>query len=448
MKILSLGGPTFGKAAGNIGVSGAILAIMRCEGAGCQWLHLNGHTFRTTKGTPESTFDIGSFSETDKRGHYHHCRSKLWAILHELPGHLESHAADERNWKHYKQLQQDLVRIVQEKEWSDEFFIQDYDFALVPSMLLAIGVQSRFFLHNPWPQHVPADYVKHTAEMAKGMLGSYLIGFHTRRYAAAFCRFVNKHLSGYRGDAHDLVIRAPGGRIIRLVVAPLGLDTDAWREAGKAVFARAGEINHLLAIARPDPAKAMPELIEEWGLFQERYPELGHNSVLSMVIASSSSDVPAFVKERALIASKVERVSGLFPGSINWIQTAKGRTELAKMYRMTRVFLAPSFADGLGLVGLEHALCSDPEEGHVLAMSDGCGAFSLVGRHVVKLQPRKVGQMADAIAEALRLVGTPTAVDRMRAIQASIPDIGDWYGSMSMPTVVPQPARKEVHSYA
>jgi len=77
---------------------------------------------------------------------------------------------------------------------NDSVWIHDYHLMLLPQFLrqelgdTRSNVKIGFFLHTPFPESSDFSIVPFKDQILRGVLGSNLIGFHTKDYAANFRR--------------------------------------------------------------------------------------------------------------------------------------------------------------------------------------------------------------------------------------------------------------------
>jgi len=76
----------------------------------------------------------------------------------------------------------------------DSVWIHDYHLMLLPQFLreelggTKSNVKIGFFLHTPFPDSSDFSIVPFKDQLLRGVLGSNLVGFHTKDYAANFRR--------------------------------------------------------------------------------------------------------------------------------------------------------------------------------------------------------------------------------------------------------------------
>lgn len=205
---------------------------------------------------------VTQLSDPNVKGHYAYCNEFIWPLMHDLPQYA---SYDSDNRRHYKRFNHIFAQYINfERASRKRFFVQDYQLAMLPRLLGMQGGRSNIFWHIPWPKDVKQEFVEPISEIARGMLSAESIGFHTDEYAQNFMAFVQQHLPEFRiNPADQLIYRtqtlalapdsdlavgaenapyilrpliqsvAPISNTTKLVVQPLGIDTERWTEMSK-----------------------------------------------------------------------------------------------------------------------------------------------------------------------------------------------------------------------
>lgn len=373
----------------------------------------------------------------------------LWFIQHGLYGRAlapvlgaAEHAAFENGYAAVNRAYADaVVDEVRARGGKVVVMLQDYHFYLVaehvrrqcPDVILT------HFIHIPWPNAdewriLPPDI---RGRLLHGLLGSDVVGFHTRRYAVNFVRSV-QDLLGLPVDLDKLTITV-GERTVRARYYPISIDTAAL----KAVVDTEVVAEHmamlqqtflidgrqlLLRVDRTDPSKNVVRGFLAFGTMLDQHPELvGRVSFLAL-LQPSRTDVTEYADYIALVGAVV--------AEINARHTRDGRQPIdlrmaedfplaVAGYTMCDVLMVSAIADGMNLVAKEVAVLSARDG--VLALSENTGAYEELGEYAVTLYPYDIQQMADALYEALTM---PTDERRRRlaaaAAQVRAYDVRRW----------------------
>ena len=112
--------------------------------------------------------------------------SSLWPLLHYMPSKFRYEPGW---WEAYRGANQKFADAVLSVAKPDDLvWVHDYQLMLLPGMLREKMPQLRigFFLHTPFPSYEIFKCHPRSRELAEGMLGADLIGFHTFGYMRHF----------------------------------------------------------------------------------------------------------------------------------------------------------------------------------------------------------------------------------------------------------------------
>ncbi len=333
--------------------------------------------------------------------------------------------------------------------------IQDYHFYLVaghvrercPDALLS------HFIHIPWPgpdawRILPPDMRQ---RLLRGLLGSDVVAFHTKRYARNFVSCCAE-LLGLEVDYDELAITVDGRRVLArhypISVDPKALDavlqtdevqahaaalTDAFIAPLPSSFAGDDAQDFpprklILRVDRTDPSKNVVRGFLAFGTLLDQHPELAGEVSFLALLQPSRTDVAEYGDYISTIGAVVAEV--------NARHTAGGRQPIdlrlvedfalaVGAYSICDVIMVNALADGMNLVAKEVAVVNQRQG--VLALSENTGAFEELGEFAVPLYPFDVQQMADALYEAL----TMPEEERARRLagaaeQVRSHDVGAW----------------------
>ena len=217
------------------------------------------------------------------------------------------------------------------------------------------------------------------------MLGADLIGFHAYDYVRHFlssCRRV----AGIENTSGTLTV---DGRVVQVDAFPLGIDYARYRDPPRArprvrasMATPAAEKGHegckvMLSVERLDYSKGIPERIEAFDAFLDRYPEWKGHVVLMLVTVPSRENVASY---RAL-KKRIDELVGLVNGKhstmdwtpVDYYYRALPFEQLVSLYAASDVMLVTPLRDGMNLVCKEYLACHDGNGG-VLVLSEMAGA--------------------------------------------------------------------------
>lgn len=349
----------------------------------------------------------------------------LWFVQHGLYGRALSpvltqaeHDAFENGYAAVNEAFADAVATeVKARGGKALVLLQDYHFYLVAEHVReqCPDVVLTHFVHIPWPgpdewRILPAGI---RGRLLRGLLGSDVVGFHTRRYARNFVLSAQE-LLGLPVDFDNLTVTV-GDRIVRARYYPISVDTAALDAtmAREEVAAHEAMLRYVfldedrqlvLRVDRTDPSKNVVRGFLAFGTLLDQHPELVGKVSFLALLQPSRTDVPEYADYIALIGAVV--------AEINARHTKEGRQPIdlrmvedfnlaVAAYSICDVLMVNALADGMNLVAKEVAVVN--KRGGVLALSENAGAHEELGEFAITLNPFDVQQMADALYEALTM---------------------------------------------
>jgi len=146
-------------------------------------------------------------SEQEEQGYYYGFANEgLWPLCH--VAHVRP-VFREQDWQAYRQVNQRFADAVVEEARSEDpvVLVQDYHFALVPAMIRARLPRATIlsFWHIPWPNPESFGICPWRREIVQGMLGSTILGFHTRFHCKNFIETVDRYLEARIEHEHSTI---------------------------------------------------------------------------------------------------------------------------------------------------------------------------------------------------------------------------------------------------
>ena len=316
-------------------------------------------------------------------------------------------------WEAYVEVNmkfcEELAKIAQPH---DTIWIHDYQLLLLPQLVrqkfpeISIG----FFLHIPFPSYEIFRLLPWRREILHGMLGSDLVGFHTYDDMRHFLSSVSR-LAGIP-YAHGQVV--VDNRRVTVDAFPMGIDYAKYAEAAASPETIEREIRYrtslgdaqlVLSIDRLDYSKGIPQRLEAFERFLERFPEFREKVSLLMVVVPSRDKVPKYQELKEAVDLLVGRINGKF-GRIKWtpihyFYRSLPLTALSAFYRIAHVALVTPKRDGMNLVCKEFIASKLNKKG-VLILSEMCGASKELSDAIL-INPNDLNAMVDALHRALTM---------------------------------------------
>jgi trehalose 6-phosphate synthase/phosphatase len=341
--------------------------------------------------------------------------SVLWPLFHYFP-HLA--VLDRTWWEAYRQVNLLFAQAVA-RVWrpGDTIWVHDYHLMLLPGLLRHrdAGARIGFFLHTPFPSAEIFRILPWRREILAGVLGADLVGFHIYDYLRHF-RIAAMRVLGVEGEADRLAV---DGRIVRLGAFPVGIDADRYWLAATGdpeSLMHLANLPHelkgrrlILGVDRMDYTKGIPERLEAYELFLERFPRHHGQVELIQIGVPTRTGGEHYRALRRQVEGIVGRINGRF-GTPDWTPVkyifrpiSFGR--LCALYRFASVALVTPLRDGMNLVAKEYLACKREHGDGVLVLSEFAGAAAELGEALL-VNPFDTEAIATAIHRALTMPAT------------------------------------------
>jgi trehalose 6-phosphate synthase/phosphatase len=337
--------------------------------------------------------------------------SVLWPLLHYRP-HLAT--LDRRWWEAYRRANAAFAATVERVAGeAPTVWIHDYHLMLLPALLRERlpGARIGFFLHTPFPSSELFRILPWRRELLAGVLGADLVGFHVYDYLRHF-RQAAQRVLGVEIEADKILFEE---REVALGVFPIGIDADRFYRgatsdpAVKAELAMLGREARgrrlLLGVDRMDYSKGIPERLEGYERFLERYPSQHGKVELLQVGVPSRSGVEEYQQVRRRVEGIVGRVNGRFATPdwtpVKYLYRPVSFPRLCALYRHAAVALVSPLRDGMNLVAKEYVAAQRDADG-VLVLSEFAGAAAEL-TEALPINPYDPDSIAGALFRALTM---------------------------------------------
>jgi trehalose-6-phosphate synthase len=353
----------------------------------------------------------------------------------------------ESDWQYYREVNQRFADAVVQEARSDDpvVLVQDYHFALVPAMVRAKLPRATIltFWHIPWPNPESFGICPWRREILQGMLGSTILGFHTRFHCKNFIETVDRYLEARIEHEHSTISFQGMSTLVESypisIEWPTPTEVAHWAPVAEC-RARVLQRLHLPAdqriavgVDRFDYTKGILERLHAVERMLEKYPEWLGRFTLVQVAAPSRSALEEYRVFRDRITQVTERINKRFGtgGTQPVLLLAEHHEHDAvnELYRAADVCLVTSLHDGMNLVCKEFVASRDDERG-VLILSRFAGAARELAEALV-VNPYHVEETADALHRALTMP-EPEQRERMAALRTTVREFNvyRWAGRM------------------
>ncbi len=385
-------------------------------------------------------------SPEEELGYYYGFANEgLWPLSHIAHIRPTFRSSD---WKHYETINQRFADVVQEEAKTDNpvVLVQDYHFALLPKLIKERLPNATVitFWHIPWPNAERYGICPWSAEILEGLLGSNILGFHTRVHCNNFLDSVDRLLEA-RIDRNDSTI-SYGSKLTAVNPYPISIEWPVrWVKEQKPVpdcradvRTRNGiEPDRLIGVGvdRLDYTKGISERFLAVERLLELNPEWIGKFSFIQIAAPSRSVIEEYQHFKAQVTTLAETINKRF--GRDGYQPIYLKVEHHEppdtfaYYRGADVCVVSSLHDGMNLVAKEFVAARDDEQG-VLILSQFTGASHELPEALI-INPYDIDQCAAALHRALTMAPVEQRA-RMRNMRALIREFNvfRWAGRMLM----------------
>jgi len=334
----------------------------------------------------------------------------LWPIFH----YFMEYAEYERPlWEAYERVNQKFCEeIIKHAEPGDTLWVHDYQLMMLPQMIRdrLENANIGFFLHIPFPSYEVFRLLPWRKEIITGLLGADLVGFHTyddmRHFLSSVERIVG--FSNKQGQIQT------GKRTLIVDSFPMGIDYDKYANTAQSeeTIAKANTFKKsikdsklIVSIDRLDYSKGIPQRLNAYEMFLERFPEFREKVTLYMVVVPSRDKVEKYKMLKEEVDEMVGRINGKF-GRVAWtpihyFYRSFPLPSLSAFYRLADVALVTPMRDGMNLVCKEYVASKD-NNGGVLVLSEMAGASKELSDALI-INPNNIEQIVETIYQALTM---------------------------------------------
>jgi trehalose 6-phosphate synthase len=398
------------------GVASTFLRLLeRYGGLWIAWSGGKNHAARMLLPSADPRFAMvfAKLTERDISSYYWGmCNRGLWPLMHFMTPNCHFDAAQ---WKSYCHVNRVFAAAAHaERTLYDLAWVQDFHLALVPSMLRELEPEKRIglFWHVPWPPEQVFRVFPWRRELLEGMLGSDLIGFHTRMYLKHFLDGCER-ICGAKVDRETGAV-THNGHVTQTGAFPLGIPADYFREisATSEVREHAQRIRRVLrtptvvlGVDRLDYTKGVIERLLGFERFLELNPQYRGKVTLVLIAVPSRTKVAEYAALKRELDETVGRVVGRFSlegyAPIRYLYTQFDAAELIAYYQAADIALLTPLRDGMNLVAKEF-VASQLNDSAVLILSEFAGAAEELTEALL-VNPYSIDQIATTLKEAVEM---------------------------------------------
>ncbi|MBX3622022.1 MAG: trehalose-6-phosphate synthase [Rhizobacter sp.] len=363
-------------------------------------------------------------AEEEQGYYYGFANEGMWPLCH--VAHVRP-VFRESDWQQYRAINQRFADAVVAEARSEDpvVLVQDYHFALLPAMIRAKLPRATIltFWHIPWPNPESFGICPWRSEILEGMLGSTILGFHTRFHCKNFIETVDRYLEARIEHEHSTISFHDDETLVESYPISIEWPSDevvaAWPSVAtcrERVFERLGLARGTclaVGVDRFDYTKGILERLHAVERLLEKRPEWIGRFVFVQVAAPTRSSLEEYRTFQDRIERLTQRINDRFgrPGyqPIHLLAQHHEHDAVTELFRAADVCVVTSLHDGMNLVCKEFVAARNDERG-VLVLSRFAGAAREL-REALIVNPYHVEETADALHRAATM---PEAEQRER----------------------------------
>ncbi len=363
-------------------------------------------------------------AEEEEGYYYGFANEGMWPLCH--VAHVRP-VFRQSDWEAYKLINQRFADAVVAEARSEDpvVLVQDYHFALAPAMIRERLPNATIltFWHIPWPNPESFGICPWRREILQGLLGSTILGFHTRFHCKNFIETVDRYLEARIEHEHSTIAFRDKETLIESY--PISIEwPDEQQLAAWAPVAecRRRTIERMklpvdaciaLGVDRFDYTKGILERLNAVERLLEKWPEWIGRFVFVQVAAPTRSDLDEYKNFQLRVHALTDRINQRFGREgyqpVHLLAEHHGHEALTELYRAANVCVVTSLHDGMNLVSKEFVAARDDMQG-VLVLSRFAGAARELAEALI-VNPYHVEETADALQRAATM---PPAEQRAR----------------------------------
>ncbi len=383
-------------------------------------------------------------AEEEQGYYYGFANEGLWPLCH--VAHVRP-VFRESDWAAYRAINQRFADAVVAEARSDDpvVLVQDYHFALLPAMVREKLPQATIlsFWHIPWPNPESFGICPWRREILQGMLGSTILGFHTRYHCKNFIETVDRHLEARIEHEHSTIAYQEKETLVESYPISIewpGADEVAGWEPVPTCRRRVVQRLNLpddvclaVGVDRFDYTKGILERLNAVERLLEKHPAWVGRFVFVQVAAPTRSALDEYRGFQERTERVTERINLRFgrPGyqPVHLLAQHHEHDAVMELFRAADICVVTSLHDGMNLVCKEFVAARDDLQG-VLILSRFAGAARELTESLI-VNPYHVEETADALHRAA-LMSPAEQRERMASLRGVVREFNvfRWAGRM------------------
>lgn len=383
-------------------------------------------------------------TDEEEKGYYYGFSNEgMWPLCHIAHTRPTFRTED---WNYYEKVNRKFAEAVIEEAKTENpvILIQDYHFALAPKMIREKLPDATIitFWHIPWPNAESFGICPWREEILEGLLGSSILGFHTRFHCNNFLDAADRFLE-CRIDRDSSFISYEK-KLTSVKAYPISIEWPPhWMNELPSIYEcknKVRTINNIqidvkigIGVDRMDYTKGILERFMAVERLFEIYPEYIGKFTFIQIAAPTRSAISQYQHFESDVKSLAEKIN-LKYGTETYrpvilLAQHHGPRDVFQYFRGSDLCFVSSLHDGMNLVAKEFICSRDDEEGSLI-LSQFTGAAKELPEAII-VNPYDIDQCANAIALSLNMPLNEQK-ERMRNMRAFIKEnnVFRWAGRM------------------
>lgn len=392
------------------------------------WVGWNGQVVTNISDMPDTvnqfateqhdkvTYVTTAFSPMQYEKYYcGYANNRLWAGMHDRTDLIVSSSED---FSVYQAVNRMFAKQLQQIAQPDDMiWIQDYHFFAVARHCRDLGMKQRigFFLHIPFPQLWVWDFLTYGQTLIQQLLDYDVVGLQTQQDAQNCVEVIEQLLPHAiqitQTNACTLITH--GNHTTLIQAYPIGINPVYIHKlasqplSDQAVLKNlTSTITTILAVERLDYTKGIPERLQAFAAFLQRYPQYLERIQLYQIACPSRLDIQTYQQLRQQVHTLVEQINSQFATAswqpIIYQEDPVSHDNLMPLFRQCQICWVNSLKDGMNLVAKEYIAAQDEQNAGVLILSKNAGAAHQL-QQAILVDPTNNDSMIEGLYQALTM---------------------------------------------
>ena len=392
------------------------------------WVGWNGQVVTNISDMPDTvnqfateqhdkvTYVTTAFSPMQYEKYYcGYANNRLWAGMHDRTDLIVSSSED---FSVYQAVNRMFAKQLQQIAQPDDMiWIQDYHFFAVARHCRDLGMKQRigFFLHIPFPQLWVWDFLTYGQTLINQLLDYDVVGLQTQQDAQN-CAAVLEQLLPHANQitqTNGRTLISHGNHTTLIQAYPIGINPVYIHKLASQPLSDPAVLKNLtstittiLAVERLDYTKGIPERLQAFAAFLQRYPQYLERIQLYQIACPSRLDIQTYQQLRQQVHTLVEQINSQFATAswqpIIYQEDPVSHDNLMPLFRQCQICWVNSLKDGMNLVAKEYIAAQDEQNAGILILSKNAGAAHQL-QQAILVDPTNNDSMIEGLYQALTM---------------------------------------------